>query len=149
VTVSDTNVAVVTVTPVDPDTPTRVAVTAALPTPVPLTSPLLFASSLTDATELLLEVQLTSVVQSWVLPSLKLQVPSSGTSVPLTIDGLVGVTVIEVNFASVTVTAVEPWMPLSAAIMGVLPPAKAVTSPWLPETLLTCAVTSTAEVQLT
>jgi hypothetical protein len=65
VTASEVSTAAVTVTAVEPDTPDRVAVIVGLPTPVPVTSPLL----LTVAMESDDELQVTWVVRSWVLPS--------------------------------------------------------------------------------
>jgi hypothetical protein len=58
-TLIDVTVAAVTITLVEPETPPRVALMLVLPEPVPVTSPLLLAASLTCATALLPEVQLT------------------------------------------------------------------------------------------
>ena len=81
--------------------------TEVLPTYSPLTSPSLPDTLLTCAIELLAEVQLTSVVQSSLVPSLKLQVALSCTVVPLA-NGWVGVSAIEVKLGAVTVTSVGP-----------------------------------------
>src|SRR5262249_13974955 len=119
-----------------------------LPTPTPVTSPLVGIASLTCAMPPFPDVQLSSLVQSSVVPSLKLQNPVSCTLVPFAIAGS-GVIVIAVKVAAVTVTVVEPWMPLNVATIGVLPTLTPVASPTVGEVLLTCAIEVSAELQLT
>src|SRR5215471_6245610 len=118
-----------------PDEPEMVV----FPTATPVTSPLVGEVSLTDAIPPLPEVQLTRLVQVSVVPSLKLQVAVSCSVVPLALEGS-GVIVIEVRVAALTVTVVEPWMPLKVAVIGVLPTLTPVTSPIVPAVLLTCAI---------
>jgi hypothetical protein len=96
------------------------------------------------------DVQLTSLVQSSVVPSLKLQVAVSWTAVPLSIEGFggskefCGATTIEVSVGVVTVTVVEPdTVPRvegGVAVIVTGPAAMPFTSPlWFPE-LPTAAV---------
>jgi hypothetical protein len=125
----EVRVAEVTVTVVEPSIPLRAAVIEMLPTPMPVTTPSGSGMSLTWAIVSSAEVQLTSVVRSWVVPSLKLPVAVSCTVVPLAIEGSGGVTIIEVSVAALTVTVVEPSIPLRAAAIEVFPTPTPVTSP--------------------
>ena len=97
----------VTVTAVAPDTPACVAVIVVVPTRVPVTKPL----GLTVARALFAEVQPTESVRSWVVRSEKTPVAVSCREVPLAREGPVGVIVIEVRTAGVTVTGVAPATP--------------------------------------
>jgi hypothetical protein len=155
VTVIESRVAAMTVTGAEPDTPLRVALIETFPTATPNTSPGLGSPVLsTVAVPSADDVQLTSVVRSWVLPSLKSPVAVSCTAVPLAIEGLgkpvsVAVTIIEVRVAAVTVTAVEPDTPLSSAAIDAFPTLTPVTTPGVSGRLLTCAIAFLPEVQLT
>jgi|SRR5215472_787841 len=111
VTMIEVRVAPVAVIVVEPETPLRVAVIAVFPTARPVTSPEVPNALLTCAIVLSPEVQLTRLVQFGVLPSLKVQVAVRSTAVPLAIEGLTGVTAIEVRVSAVTVTVVEPETP--------------------------------------
>jgi hypothetical protein len=104
---------------------------------------------LTSAIVSALEIQLTCLLRSSVVPSLNVPVAASCTVVSLAIEGPGGVSVIEVNVAAVTVTVVEPWMPPRVAVIGVLPGLTPVTSPMVLEVLLTCAIELLPELQLT
>lgn len=96
----------VTVTVVVPDTPAKVALTVALPTPIPVTRPWLGAVLLTATTDGAEEDQVTNAVRFWVVPSEKFPVATSCWLVLLAIGILGGVIVIEVSTADVTVTVV-------------------------------------------
>jgi hypothetical protein len=87
-------------------------------------------------------------VQFSVVPSAKLQVAISCSVVPLAIDGS-GVIVIELKVAEVTMTVVEPWMPLRLAVIGVFPAVTPDKSPWVGDASLTCAIALLPEDQLT
>jgi hypothetical protein len=101
----------VVVTPVDPETPPRVAVMVAFPTPVPVTSPRLPTALLTAASDGSEEVQVTRAVRFWVVPSEKSPVAISCLLVPLAIAELGGVMVIPVRVADVTTIKVDPDTP--------------------------------------
>ena len=130
----------------------------ALPTPRPVTRPLLSAAALTWAVAALVEVQLTSLVRSSVVPSLKLPVALSWTEVPLAIDACGGVMVMAVRTAEVTVMTVDPSMPFKVAATDVVPtptplttPATlaALASPFVSATSLTSATVELLDVQVT
>src|SRR5262249_46630608 len=120
-----------------------------LPTPTPVTSPLVGCELLTVAIPLLLELQFTTVVQSAVVPSLRLQVAVNWCVVPLAIVPTGTVMVIQLTVAAVTVTEVEPAMPLRVAVIGVFPILTPVTSPKVPGAVLTVAMPPLPELQVT
>jgi hypothetical protein len=66
---------------------------------------------LTSAIPALEELQVTDVVRSCVVPSEKTPVAVNCAFVPLAMEEPVGVTVIELRVAAVTVTVVEPVTP--------------------------------------
>jgi hypothetical protein len=138
--VIEVRIAAVVVTVVEPDTPNRVAVMAALPTPLPVTTPWLPVALLTGATEGLEETQLAKFVKSWVVPSEKFPVANSCSLVPLAIEGLGGVMVIELSDASVSVTVVDPDTPPTIATMVALPTARPATRPLIPPVFPTPAI---------
>ena len=144
VTVIEINTAGVTVTSVVPETPARVALIVALPTPVAVTRPWLPALLPTVATDVAEEVQVTNAVRSWVVPSEKLPVAISCSPVPFAIEELGRVIVIEVSTADVTVKVVVTEMPPWVAVIVVLPAPVAVTKPLL----LTVATPVEDELQL-
>jgi len=111
VTAIEVRTAEVTVTVVAPDTPPRVALIVALPTPIPVTRPWLPGASLTVASVGAEETQVTNVVRFWVVPSEKSPVAMSCSLVPVAIAELGGVIVIPVSTAAVTVTVVVPDTP--------------------------------------
>jgi hypothetical protein len=145
VTAIEVKVAAVTGTVVEPEIPPCVAVMVALPTPVPVTRPV----GETCPTVRGAEVQLTDCVRSCVVPSVKVPVTVSCTVVPLAIEGLMGAIAMETSVACVTVTVVEPAIPLRVAVTGVFPALRPVTTPCVPEALLTTAIVLSPEVQLT
>ncbi len=124
--------AAVTVTVVVPDTPPRVAVIVALPTPIPVTRPWLPGASLTVASDGAEETQVTNAVRFWVVPSEKSPVAMSCSLVPSAIEELGGVIVIAVSTAAVTVTVVVPDTPPRVAVIVALPTPVPVTRPGLP-----------------
>ena len=71
--------------------------------------------------------------------------------VPRAIDGLVGVTSIEVSAAAVTVSGVEAWIPLTESVAVIVedPMAVLVARPLLPRALLTGATAIFEELQVT
>ena len=89
VTTIEVRTAEVTVTVVAPDTPAKVALIVALPTPLPVTSPWLGAVLLTAATDGAEETQVTNAVRFWVVPSEKSPVAMS---------------------CSLVLTAIESWV---------------------------------------
>jgi len=102
------------------------------------------------AIELSLVLQLTVPVQGRVVLSLKLQVAVSGSRVVPAGTELKGaVTVSEVRIAAVTLAVVDPLMPLRNAVIEVLPTVRPVSNPWVPGTLLTCAIVLSSWLQLT
>ena len=83
VTAIEVRTAEVTVTVLAPDTPPRVAVIVALPTPIPVTRPWLPGASLTVASDGAEETQVTNAVRFWVVPSEKSPVAMSCSLVPV------------------------------------------------------------------
>ena len=81
------------------------------------------------------------------VPSEKFPVAVSCSLVPLESEGFVGVTVIEVSTAAVTVTVVLPDTPSRVAVIVALPIPVPVTRPGL-SVLPTVAIASDDEVQL-
>ena len=145
----EVSTAAVTVTVVVPDTPARVAVIVALPTPVPVTRPWLPGASLTVASDGAEETQVTNAVRFWVVPSEKSPVAMSCSLVPSAIEELGGVIVIAVSTAAVTVTAVVPDTPPKVALIVALPTPLPVTRPRLGAVLLTAATDGAEETQVT
>ena len=118
-------VAEVTLTVVDPETPSLVAVMVALPTPRPVTWP----NGSTIANASFEEVQLTVFVRSSVVPSERFPVAVSCTLKPLAVEGSGGVITIELRIADVTVTVVDPETPALLAVMVAVPGRSADTKP--------------------
>ena len=143
--VIDFSTAAVIVTVVVPDTPASVAVIDPLPTPVPVTRPLL----LTVAMELVADVQIADAVRSWAVRSEKMPVAVSCRELPTAMERLIGVTTIESSVAGVTVTEVVPVTPASVAVTVAPPVALPVTRPWLGAVLLTDATEGAEEAQVT
>src|SRR5262249_46825151 len=75
------------------------------------------------------DVQLACPVTSWVVPSENAAVAISFNVLFAGTVGLAGVTMIEVRVAPVTVTVVDPEIPLRVAVIGVFPTPWPVTSP--------------------
>ena len=75
------------------------------------------------------KAQVTIVVTFWVELSSKVPVAVNWTLVPLAIDGVAGVTAIDVSVAPVTVRVVMPLMAPLVAVMTVVPAATPEASP--------------------
>ena len=144
VTTIEVSTADVTVTVVVPDTPAKVALTVALPTALPDTTPWLGAVLLTAATDGAEETQVTNAVRFWVVPSEKSPVAMSCRLVLLAIEMLGGVIVIALSTTDVTVKVVAADTPPRVAVIVVLPTPVPVTTPLL----LTVATPLEDELQL-
>src|SRR5271170_999440 len=82
------------------------------------------------ATLALEEVQLTCVVKSCWLLSLKVPIAVNCCVVPAAMPGLEGLTVREVKVADVTVSEPEPFIDPTVAVMAVWPGATALATPF-------------------
>src|SRR5215472_2035383 len=153
VTAIDTIFAEVTVTLVEPETVVLrfvggvAVIVRGPPAARPVTNPWLPGSLLTCATGFGSGVgsQPTSVVRSWVVPSLKEPTANSCLVSPAGIDTLAGTTRIEVRVASFTVAVVEPDTPWRVPVIGVDPALTPVTNP----SGLTVAMALLPELQVT
>jgi len=124
------------------------------PIPAAAASPILPAKLLMVATLVLDELHVTAVVISCVLLSENVPIAVNCLLSPVVIFGFVGVTVIDINTAVVTVQVVEPETlpdvavivdePLSTAVASPLPPAALliVTTLMLEERHITAVVMS-------
>ena len=83
------------------------------------------------------------------VPSEKVPIAVRCSKLCWAMEGLVGVTAIEVRTAEVTVTAVAPDTPAKVALIIALPTAVPVTTPWLGAVLLTAATNGAEEAQVT
>jgi hypothetical protein len=149
VTWMEESVAAVTVSPVDPETPPKVAVMVVDPTPAPVARPCKPAALEIVATEVADEVQVTWLVRSWKVPSLKMPVAANWIVVPLAIEEPAGVTWIVDSTAAVTARSVDPEMLPLVAVMVVEPWLSAVPNPWEPAVLEMVATEVADEVQVT
>src|SRR5437667_1903800 len=104
VTAIEVRVAAVTVSVVLPETPPKVAVIVVVPAATDVARPCDPPALLIVATAVLDELQVTWVVRSCVVLSLKVPVAVNCWVVPIGIPGVVGVTVIEARVAAVTVS---------------------------------------------
>jgi hypothetical protein len=122
----DESVAFVTVRLVDPEIEPEVAVIVAVPAVRPLARPAVVMLAMLPATAL----QVTELVRFCVEPSLKVPVAVNCSVTPIGTEGLAGVTAIEESDAAVTVSIVEPLIPLGdVAVMLDVPVAFVVASP--------------------
>jgi hypothetical protein len=135
------SVAGVMVSVADPLTDPELAEIVALPTATPVASP----EPATLAIPLADELQVTELVRSWELPSLKTPLAVNCWVVPAAMDADPGRTLIETSVAAVTFSVVEPETPLALAVIIVLPAPMPEASP---EPLMV-ATETTLEVQLT
>jgi len=105
--------------------------------------------ALIEATELLLEFQVTELVRSAVLLSVYVPVAVNGCVRPLAMEGLAGVTAMETKVAAVTVSCAVPDLLVlgSVAVMVIGPPAAAPVA--TPVFRPTVAVLVSDEVQFT
>jgi hypothetical protein len=122
-------VAGVTVSVVEPLTVPEVAFISELPVLTPLASPV---PAPIVATAGVAELHVTLLVRFCVLLSENVPVAVNCSVVPLTIDGLVGVTAIDTSVAGPTVSVVEPLIPPVVAVINELPTARPLASPVLP-----------------
>src|SRR5206468_1456400 len=147
--------AAVTVSVVLPETPPEVAVIVVVPAATDVARPCDPPALLIVATAVLDELQVTWVVRSCVVVSLKVPVAVNCWVNPSGRPGLVGVTAIETRVALVTVTvaplraAVHPAPPPVAAIVVVAPAATDVARPCDPLALLIVATPGLDELQAT
>src|SRR5216684_62412 len=126
VTASDTSVAGVTVSSVEPVMLPLVAEIVEVPTPTAVASPVLLIVATVPVAE-----AHTALPSTCVELSLNVPVAVNCCVAPLPIDGFAGVTAMEVSVAAVTVSSVEPVMlPLVAEIVEV-PTPTAVANPVL------------------
>lgn len=139
-----------TVTPVLPVMPLKAAVTLAVPDEAGITIGRLPGISITVATELFEEAQVTSDVRFRVLPSayVPVAVNCKDCVEPIETMGLDGIIAIETRPA-VTVTSVEAVIVPADAVMVVVPELSAFTMPAVPAALLTVATEGKEEVQIT
>jgi hypothetical protein len=149
VTMSAASGAVVTVRVVVPVTPWKVALIVVVPAATAVASPGLPAALLIVATPGTEETQVTVVVRSWLVPSLKIPTAVNGRVVLTPIVGLVGVASSARSVAVVTVSVVVPVTPWKVALIVAVPAATAVASPGLPAALLIVATLGFAELQVT
>ncbi len=149
VTPIETNVAGVTVSPVDADTPLSDAPIIVFPTADPVARPFEPLALLIGAVAEFDDVQVTDAVRSCVLLSLYVPVAVNCSVVPLAILGFGGVIASDTSVAGDTVSGVEPDTPPSAALRVVEPCAVAVARPFDPEALLIAATLDAEELQVT
>ena len=97
VTANDTSTGGVTVSPVEPLTVPSVAVMVVPPVAAPFATPLLLIA----ATAVVLELHVTELLTSWLVPSLNVPVAVYCCVVPFAIDTFAGVTAMELNVAPV------------------------------------------------
>jgi len=146
VTDMEDRIAEVTVRVVLPGMVPEMAVMVAVPATAAVAKPL----RLTVATGVLDEIQMTSVVISWVVPSEYNPEAANCRVTPPGMLGLAGVTDIEDRVAEVTVRVAFPEVAPEAAVMVVIPGAMAVAKPLrstaatdvLDEVQMTCGVIS-------
>ena len=141
VTAIDTNVAAVTVRVAEPDLAPDVAVIAAVPTDWPVATP----GDTMVATARVPELQVTVLLMSRLVPSVKVPVAMKRWVRPLGIEAVGGVTAIETNVAAVTVRVAEADWPSKLAVMTDVPMAAPAARP---DVLLTVATPVVPEIQL-
>ena len=127
----DVATALVTVAVVVPEMPMNVAVTVAVPAATPVPRPRAPPAVVTASTPGALDTQVAAPVTFWVVPSEKIAVAVNGTTVPTGISGDIGVTLIAVITALVTVNVVVAVKPMNVAVMVVVPTATGVARPRL------------------
>src|SRR5437773_5282149 len=131
VTVIVDRVAAVTVSVVLPETPPSVAVIVVVPAATDVARPCDPPALLIVATAVLDELQVTWLVRSCVVQSLKVPVAVNCCVVPFAMLGSVGVTSIVDRVAAVTVSVVLPETPPKVAVIVVIPAATDVARPAL------------------
>jgi hypothetical protein len=146
--------AAVTVTVTEPASMVvgSVAETTAVPTATALTSPSEPAAFETLATPDAVELHVSVVVRSLVVPSLYVPIARRGSVVPFAIVGSLGDTSIATRVAAVTVNVVWPLtigIPGAVAVIVVVPTPTPLAVPSLPAALEIVATESTVDDQLT
>ena len=136
----DCNVAVVTVSTVEPTTDPDVAVIVLLPGANVEANP----PALIVAVAVVPETHVTEAVRFCVLLSLYVPIAVNCCVRPLAIDGLAGVTAIDCNVAAVTVSTVEPTTDPDVALTVLVPTATAVANP--PAVMLAVATVPVAHI---
>ncbi len=140
VTVIEVSTADVTFTCEVPVTPSRAALMVALPAECPVICPRWLGALLTVTDAGLLLDHVAELVRSSVLPSEKVPMALNCDFSPLAMINDEGRICNDVSVAVVTVTGVDPEMPLKVALIVAVPGAIAVTSPCDPLVLLTVAI---------
>ena len=131
----------VTVSKVEPVTPFIVAEIDEVPTVTPVATP----AALMVATAGVAEAQVTRPVMSCVVLLEKVPMALNGSVAPTAMLGVAGVTAIDWRVAALTVSTVEPVMPLSVAEIDEVPAATPVANP----AALMVATAVVAEAQVT
>lgn len=126
-----------------PVTPFILAEIVVVPVPAVLANPVVEMV----ATFMSEEVHATWVVRSSVVPSLKLPVAVNCSELPRPKLGLLGVIVMDVRVALVTVSDAVPTCPAKSAVMVATPGAIPVANPVLPAASLTVAMDNGEAVQ--
>ena len=153
VTATDTRRAAVTVSVVEPEMPDAgsVAVTLVVPGESVAARPFVEGAFDTDATEAFEDAQVRVPVRSCVEAFVYVPMAVNCVDKPSGVEGTAGVTAIETRRAAVTVSVVEPEVPLagSVALITVDPTVSAVVSPAEPAAFEMLAVGGTEDCQLT
>jgi len=149
VTVIETRVTAFTVSVVFPETLPSVAVIMVVPAATDVARPFDPLALLIVATPGLDELQVTWVVRSCIVLSLKVPVAVNCRVSPSGRLGLAGVTAIVDRVAAVTVSVVFPETSPKVAVIVVEPTATELASPWDPPALLIVATPVADELQVT
>ncbi len=129
VTAIDVSVALVTVSVAVPDMELEAAVIVVVPAAKPIAVPFVGTISLTVATLVEDEVQLTLLVTSFILPSAKVPMAVKEVAVVAAIDFVAGLTAMPVKGGAGTVSVVDPLTLPDLAVMVVVPAATVVANP--------------------
>ena len=125
------------------------ALMVVVPAPAAFTKPRVPFALLMAATFLLEELQVTDLVRSWVLPSVKVPVAVNCWFAVLLMVGLTGVTTMAERVDAVTVKVVLVVIVPRAALIVVVPIPMTVATPLLLASLLMVATAGTNEFQVT
>ena len=149
VTCIDSNVALVIVNVVLPEIEPIAAVITLLPVVTDVAKPLVPAALLIVVTPIALELHVTKLVITWVLPSLYVPVATICVVIPNGVFGVTGVIAIELNVALDTANISVPDILPNVAVTTVLPEETGVNKPLVPTVLLIVAVAVTLELHVT
>src|SRR5437660_2401363 len=141
----EARVAAATVKTVDPVNVAQVAMTVAVPVPMPVASPVL----LTLTVDIVSEAQVTVELRSCVLPSLNVPVAINCCVVPKAMKGFAGVTAIDCRTAAVTLIVVLPLIVPEVAIIWAEPVPTLNANPAVFDTLLIVATVEAFELHCT